>query len=108
MDQDVIAQLKNNGSDVTKPTDIEHFLYIPSRRDAEEASGRSIAAGYRAAVKEPLGKLPNGTTEKRYSVEAHATAVPSIENIRRARAFFEGLARRFGGEYDGWDAAVVK
>lgn len=108
MDQDVIARLKNNGSDVTKPTDIVHYLYILLRRDAEEASRRSHAAAYRAAVEEPLGKLPNGTTEKRYSVVAHQTAVPSIENIRRARAFFEALARRFGGEYDGWEAAVVK
>jgi len=108
MDQDVIAQLKRNGSDVTKPTDVLHYLYIPSRRDAGEASRRSAAAGYRAAVREPLGKLPNGTIEKRYSVEAHKTIVPSIENIRRARAFFEALARRYGGEYDGWEAAVTK
>ena len=108
MDRDVIAQLKSNGSDVTKPTDVLHYLYIPSRRDAEAVSRRSVAAGYRAAVEDPLGMLPNGTMEKRYSVKAHKTVVPSIENIRRARAFFEVLARRYGGEYDGWEAAIVK
>jgi hypothetical protein len=108
MDQDVIAQLKRNGSDVRKPTDVVHYLYIPSRRDAEEASRRSAAAGYRAAVGEPLGKLPNGTVEKRYSVIVHKTMVPSLGNVRRARTFFESLAHRFGGEYDGWEAAVTK
>ncbi len=108
MDQDIIAQLKRNGSDVTKPTDVVHYLYIPARRDAEEASRRSVAAGYRAAVGEPLGKLPNGTVEKRYSVVAHKTMVPSLGNVRRARTFFESLAHRFGGEYDGWEAAVTK
>lgn len=108
MDQDVIAQLRNNGSDVTKPTDVVHYLYIPVRGDAQDAARRSGAAGYRAVVHEPLGQLPNGTFEKRYSVEARKTSVPSIENIRHARAFFEAVARRYHGEYDGWEAAVAK
>jgi regulator of ribonuclease activity B len=108
MDRDAIAQLKRNGSDVTKPTDVVHYLYISARRDAEEASRRSAAAGYRSAVEAPLGNLPNGTVENRYSVIAHKTIVPSLGNVRRARTFFESLAHRFGGEYDGWEAAVVK
>ena len=108
MDRDAIAQLKSNGSDVTKPADVLHYLYIPSRRDADEAARGLVAAGYRAAVEAPLGMLPNGTMERRYSVKAHKTVVPSIENIRRARAVFEALARRYHGEYDGWEAAVVK
>ena len=108
MDQDVIAQLKRNGSDVTKPTDVVHYLYIPTRRDAEEAARRADEAGYRATVEEPLGKFPDGTAEMRYTVAAHKTTVPSIDNVRRARDFFDTLAGRFGGEYDGWEAAVVK
>lgn len=33
--------------------------------------------------------------------------VPNLENLRKDRARFEALARRFDGEYDGWDAAVT-
>jgi hypothetical protein len=37
-----------------------------------------------------------------------AKDVPSLENVRTARALFEGLARKYHGEYDGWEAAVQK
>jgi hypothetical protein len=34
--------------------------------------------------------------------------VPSSENIELLRNRFEGLATKFGGEYDGWEAAVTQ
>ena len=107
-DRDVIAQLKNNGSDVTKPVDVVYYLYIPSFTDAIELARRSSVAGYRTSIEAPLGKLPNGTEEKRYSVVAHKRMIPSLANARRARAFFQPLAHRFHGEYDGWEAAVTR
>ena len=108
MDLDAIAQLKNSGSDLTKPADVVHYLYIPSLNDALGAARRSAAAGYRTTIQSPLGALPNGTIEKRFSMKAHKTMVPSLANVRRARAFFESLAHRYRGEYDGWEAAVAK
>ncbi len=108
MDQKTIAQLRKAGANLTKRTDVVHYLYIPVRQDADSAAQQAAAAGYRATVQPPLGRLPNGTVENRYSVVAHADVVPSLANVRKARAFFEALARRYGGEYDGWEAAVTK
>jgi hypothetical protein len=108
MDRDTLAQLRQNGANLTKRTDMVHYLYIPARGDAETAARRLNEAGYRASVGEPLGALPNGTTENRYSVIAHIDAVPSIDTVRKARSLCTALARAYGGEYDGWEAAVAK
>jgi hypothetical protein len=107
-DQQVLAQLRASGANLAKPTDIIHYLYIPSLENAKLIQHELDAHGYRAEVQEPLGTLPNGTVENRYSVVAHIDQVPSIENIRKARALFSALAKTYDGTYDGWEAAVVK
>ena len=34
--------------------------------------------------------------------------VPSMKNLREDRALFLGLARRYGGDYDGWEAQIAR
>jgi rhodanese-related sulfurtransferase len=106
-DEVVEAQLKAQGSDTTKPTDVVFYLYIPRLRDARTAARLLTEDGYTVAVNDPLGRLPDGSYEWRYSVIAHVQEAPTSENISNARRLYAGLARRFNGEYDGWEAAVA-
>ena len=105
-DQLALEQLKRLHSDLSKPTEIVHYLYVTKRENAFAAVEELKKAGFAAKCDEPLGRLPNGQIEHRWSVTARAEEVPSLENLRNDRVLFEKLARRFDGEYDGWEAAL--
>jgi rhodanese-related sulfurtransferase len=107
-DQAVLAQLRAKGSDLSKPTDVAFYLYIPARRDADSAAQVLRNSGYTAEVQEPLGKLSDGTYESRYSVVAHIQEVPSMHNLKMNRALYKSLAQRYKGLYDGWEAAIAQ
>lgn len=106
-DDALLAQLREHGSDLSKPTDVVFYLYIPGLEDAQAAAAQLKMHGYAPDVRAPLGKLPSGAYEARYSVVAHVEEAPSTENIKKARLLYSGLARRYHGEYDGWEAAVA-
>jgi len=105
-DEGVLQQLRADGSDLTKKTDIVNYLYIPSLKDAKHIAEHLSRAGYEVEVREPLGRRPDGEIESRYSLLIHITEVPSIDNIRRIRHLLDKLAQRFNGDYDGWEAQV--
>src|SRR5690349_21848428 len=69
-DLKVLQALKNEGSDLSKKTDITFYLYIPRLADAESAGAVLTRNGYKVEVREPLGALSDGTREDRYSVLA--------------------------------------
>jgi Regulator of ribonuclease activity B len=104
----VLRELRKRGSNLSKATDIVFFLYIPSLRDARSSVQELDRDGLSAQYEQPLGRLSDGSFEKRYSVVAHARATPTIEHLRSYRSIFKNLARRFGGDYDGWEAAVAQ
>ena len=107
-DREMVRQLTAAGANVTKPTRVLYSLYIPSRRDADSAARKLRAAGYGATVQPPAGKLPDGTTEKRWWLVATNQAAPSLDHARRVRPFMDALARQYHGEYAGWGAKIVK
>jgi regulator of RNase E activity RraB len=104
----VIAELRKAGSDVSRPTNIRHYLYVPTQRQAKEAATTLRAHGYTVAVHEPLGKLSDGSVSKDWAVIAEVTGVPSLQTFRKSRPLFNQLAAKYHGNYDGWEAAVQK
>jgi Regulator of ribonuclease activity B len=105
-DEAVLARLRARGSDLSKPTDVIFYLYIPSKTDATMAASILYHDGYTPEVEEPLGLLSDGTVELRYSVVAHFQEAPSLPNLRKNRELYSSLAKRFHGEYDGWEAQL--
>ena len=99
-DADVLRNLKEAGSDLSKPHAVNFYLYLPTE-EAAQASARELnAAGLttevRTAAKGP-GWLCLGTS----------TMVPTLEAITREVRRMEALARKHSGEYDGWETGVV-
>jgi hypothetical protein len=106
-DEAVLHALAAAGSDLTKPTDIVFYLHVPTREDANRCYVALWNLGYRARASAPLGRLPDGTNESRWSVVSHFDAVPTLTALRKSREIMNELARECGGEYDGWEAAVA-
>jgi hypothetical protein len=106
-DQEVLTLLGAKGADLSKRTDVVFYLYIPLIQDARAAASKLDENGFVAEVEKPLGRLPDGSYESRYSVVAHIEQVPSMANLRKDRALYKSLARQYRGDYDGWEAAVA-
>ena len=101
VDLQVIQQLEDAGSDLSKPHPIEFFLYFPSESTALRAARRIRAAGFTVQVQP-------GASGPRWLCLATREMVPDHAALARIRADFNRLAAEFGGEYDGWGTPVVR
>ena len=100
-DADVLAALKKAGSRLDLPHPLRHYLYVPSQADADAAAGVLRGEGFGATVE----RAAMGAD---WLVLITHQIVPSPENVARTRARFEQLAKQHKGEYDGWEAGIVK
>lgn len=100
LDRETLDAMKKHGADLSKPTEISFYLYFPAEDDAENAAAELRRSGYGAEVRPPL---PNFDEWLCY---ASREMVPTPKGIDDARSELESLADRFGGDFDGWEAAV--
>jgi len=115
-DAAVIDALRKAGSNLSRPTEITYYLYVPAESDAREVAALLNKHNLQATVEKPTGtglaetvaKAVDGSSGDSWGIITVTKDVPSLENVRTARALFEDLARRYHGEYDGWEAAVQK
>jgi len=98
-DQKTIDQLRAAGSDVTKPHEIDFYLYFPTEAEAGEAAATLTGRGYRATVRP-------GADNKNWLCLASKTMPPTIQNLTEAHGVLKGLAVKYKGDYDGWETAV--
>lgn len=98
-DGQVLLQLKKVGSNLSKPHDVEFFLYFPAESIAEQAATRIRAAGFTVEVK-PAAKGND------WLCFATRRMVPDIAALEQIRKDFTQLATALGGEYDGWGTGV--
>jgi hypothetical protein len=97
----VLAQLREAGSDLSKPHPIEFFIYLPTRESALNIADKIRAKGFGARV-DRAAQGPN------WLCLGTKSMVPDLAAIEAIGAGFDEMARSLGGEYDGWETAVVK
>ena len=100
-DTEVLDQLRSAGSNLTKPHRIEFYLFLPSQADAEAAAAELRSMGYSVTV----GGGPN---QNNWLCLASRTMMPTMQELTDARVLFKGLALRYKGAYDGWQAAITR
>jgi len=100
-DSRVLVQLRKAGSNISKPHEIQFFLYFKTKDSAKRASGLVAKEGCKVAV-EP------GADHMSWLCDGRKRMVPMLSDLVRLRKRFNAIAKRFGGEYDGWETAVVK
>ena len=98
----VLDQLIQFGADLTKPRDARFYLYVRTEADAGAAADALRAEGY-ATVIEPSA---TPQSEHPWLVLASRDMVVDTDSIAEARRLFGGLAERYSGDYDGWEAAA--
>jgi hypothetical protein len=101
-DAQVMEQLKSAGSNLSKPHPIEFYLYVPTQEAANRVATKARALGYE------IKKLDRAAMGPGWLVLAGKTLVPTESALSKSRSELEALAKDEGGEYDGWEAPVVK
>ena len=98
----VLDQLREIGTDLTKPRDARFYLYVLTEDDARAAADALLAEGYATEI------APSATPRSGHPwlVLASRDMVVDADTIAEARRLFGGLADRYSGDYDGWEAAA--
>jgi hypothetical protein len=99
----LLGQMLQGGADLTQPRHALYYLYFGTREAADEAGARGTAAGYSADVREPLPDYP----DQWCVVCERPDALLDIEGVKAADELFQGIADDLGGDFDGWEAALV-
>ena len=98
-DEAVLFELKKAGSDLSKPCQIDFYLYFPTQAAAEGVAAHIRHNGFQAETKQAA----KGTD---WLCLATKTMTPHLPEIRRICSDFEHLANSEGGEYDGWETSL--
>lgn len=101
-DRLVLEQLQQHGADLSQSREVNHYLYVPTREAADALAAIVLNEGHEASVRESAG----GDESKPWLVVATSHTVVDPEGVAAARRVFTELASEYGGEYDGWEAAV--
>jgi hypothetical protein len=101
LDQQVLDQLKKAGSDLSKPHNIDFFLYFSNEALAKDAA--NSIDGEVDTVKVQLG-----ADKKNWLCFANKRMVPDHDRLSVMRKRFNNVARKGNGVYDGWGTQVVK
>jgi hypothetical protein len=100
-DQMVIDNLRDAGSDLSKPHEIDFSFYFPDAASAQRFM-------LKVAKQPPYAvRLLDDDGDGEWLVEVTRTFVPSLAEIEANSNELRELAEADGGEFDGWGAAVV-
>jgi len=99
-DAEVLMQLQNAGSDLSKPHVMNFYLYLPVRESAEEIAEMLRQDGYQVTVE-------LGADDVSWLCLASKTLIPSDDALATILNQMETLAKSKNGVFDGWEAAVT-
>ncbi len=100
-DRVVLQQLREAGSDLSKPHQIEFCLYFPTEEAAGKAAEKLEAEGFD-------GELRRAPDLTRWMCLVYQQMVPELSKITAGKRRLAKLAQEFGGEYDGWETNIEK
>jgi hypothetical protein len=100
-DQQTLRALRDAGADLTKPTQVNFYLYFSDRVKADAAAAEATTRELPASVK-------RGADDSSWLCLVSGRMVPTESAIRQVSTRLQAVATTHGGEYDGWEAAVTK
>jgi hypothetical protein len=97
--KEVLATLRKNGSDVTKPHCFEFYIYVPKQAYAAKAANKIRQSGFAVEI---------SRSGKRWLVLASKTLIPATADLADQGRFFREVAQAVGGDFDGWESELMK
>jgi|SRR5579859_5610695 len=98
-DEAVLVQLEKAGANLSKPHNIEFFLYFPTQAAAEQAANQVRKDGFQAEV----GPAAKGNEWLCFVTKRMSPTLVELEKIRHD---FEAITSALHGQYDGWGTPV--
>ena len=98
--------MRKQGANFSNPFTLQHYLYLPSEEAAEDAAGDLRSLGYEVEVRRSASNKPNDPVPW-LALATEGTLVDE-RAIEERREQFDSLAQKYGGDYDGWEAAVQR
>jgi hypothetical protein len=95
-DLEAIDELRRRGADLSQGHELFNYFLCRGEDCARHLANWITVWGYQARVMPPRGT--HG-----WEVRAAVTMEPTPDNVLNMRREMEGMARRAGAEYDGWD-----
>ena len=100
-DAAALAELREAGSDLSRPHAIAFLLFLPDEAAAARVARALRERGFAVEVKESIGG-------EQWQARGTRMMVPDEAELTRLRGELDALADAEGGEYGGWRAPVVK
>jgi hypothetical protein len=98
---EVLDQLREMDSDITRPHNFDFYIYVPTELAARQVADKARESEFAAEV---LPETPGGSWLCRASI----TIVPEIAPLDDIGSFFSQVAAALHGEFDGWEADVIE
>ena len=100
-DQSALTALVCAGADLDQPRHVLHYLYVLSEDAAYLAATEMSAAGWFVEIDAPESGDPDWLV-----LAQDLSSVLTPGRVLETRVFFQRLANKYVGEYDGWEASV--
>jgi len=101
-DDEVLANLVGHGSDLSDVHRLEHFLYFKSAAAASGACTELEGSGFTILSDGSIAQLGD------FFVHTCISLVPERQQVIALSDRFDALAKKWGGDYDGWEASSVR
>jgi regulator of RNase E activity RraB len=102
-DGQALRLVVQNGSDMSRPMDIDFALAVPDENTGREVAKAAEAAGYRTEVVFDEGEeLEDEAATPSWTCYCTKTMLATYEGVIAAQRELELLSSPFGGYPDGW------
>jgi hypothetical protein len=98
---EVVQQLRRDGSDVSRPCRLDLLLYLPTEEAARIAAKKVERLHFATEV------VP-GAKEGTWLCQATIVIIPESAPLDGVGAYFEQVAYELQGDFDGWQAEIVR
>lgn len=101
--QKVLLQLQKGGDKLDQARQIDHWLYFPTDKDRNAFIAYAINHDYKIESKRNDGKL-----SKPFQLRISKIDKVELNSISRLTLWLRKQAKKYNGDYDGWETFVVK
>ena len=98
----ILELLTQHGDALTEVREIEHFAYFPTPTLRAQFIDKCLVVGFKLGRTSEPYKPGAG-----FGAILFHTDVPDEEALGKITSLLVDLARKCGGEYDGWETQIV-